>query len=476
MLFAGGAQARTAPMLEFSPMFTFVLLRVLAVLLLVAANAFFVAAEFALVSIRDTRIEQLVEARRIGARTVRKLHGKLGEMLNGVQLGITMASLALGWLGENALARVLEHPLARVAHASLYAHAAAVALAFGLITYFHVILGEVVPKSISLQQSERVALAVAAPLDVFMTVFGPFLKFMAGSSRFVLRLFGSHEVRAAGVHSPEELKLIVTASRRFGLIPPLQEEMIHRALELEMVTVREIMVPRVDIFSLSAEMPLEEALKRVVEEQHSRVPVYDPQRGPEAIIGVLYAKDMMRAMIPSRAEATGDAARAPAGDERLRRSHLRVRHIMRDVLVVPETKPLPDLLEEFKRRKRHLAVVVDEFGSTAGVVTAEDVLEQLVGEIEDEYDIPSQALLAGPNIMVLEGSTSIRDLETQYQLRLPRDEGFETLAGFVMTTLQRIPAASDSFEFEGRRYTVERMDGHRVEAVRIEQLETVREK
>jgi CBS domain containing-hemolysin-like protein len=457
-------------------MFTFVLLRVVAVLLLVAANAFFVAAEFALVSIRDTRLEQLVEARRIGARRVRKLHGRLDEVLSGVQLGVTMASLGLGWLGENSLARILEHPLAQLAHASLYAHVAAVTLAFALITYFHVILGEVVPKTISLQQAERVALAVAGPLDVFMTVFGPFLKFLAGSSRFVLRLFGSREVRAAGVHSPEELKLIVTASRRFGLIPPLQEEMIHRALELETVTVREIMVPRVDIFSLPAEMPLEEAFKRVVDEQHSRVPVFDPQRGPEAIIGVLYAKDMMRAMISGLAEAPGDAGTRPhAADERLRRPHpLRVRHIMRDVLVVPETKPLPDLLEEFKQRKRHLAVVVDEFGSTAGVVTVEDVLEQLVGEIEDEYDVAPQALLAAPNIMVLEGSTSIRDLETQYQVRLPRDEGFETLGGFVMTTLQRIPAAGDSFEFEGRRYTVERMEGHRVEAVRIEQLETVR--
>ena len=446
-------------------MFSFVLLRVLAVLLLVAANAFFVAAEFALVSIRDTRLEQLVEARRIGARTVRKLHGKLDEVLNGVQLGVTMASLGLGWLGENALARVLEHPLAQVPYGAVYAHGAAVVLAFALITYFHVILGEVVPKSVSLQQAERVALAVAGPLDVFMTVFSPFLKFMARSSRFVLRLFGSRELRAGRVHSPEELKLIVTASRRFGLIPPLQEEMIHRALELETVTVREIMVPRVDIFSLPADMPLDEAFKRVVEEQHSRVPVYDAARGPEAIIGVLYAKDMMRWMISSRGEAHEAAPRRPHPP--------RVRQIMRDVLVVPETKALPDLLEEFKRRKRHMAVVVDEFGSTAGVVTAEDVLEQLVGEIEDEHDVAPEAQLAGANILVLEGSVSIRDLETQYQLRLPRDEGFETLGGFVMTTLQRIPANGDTFEFEGRRYTVERMDGRRVEAVRIEQLEPV---
>ena len=446
-------------------MFTFVLLRVLAVLLLVAANAFFVAAEFSLVSIRDTRIEQLIESKRIGARTIRKLHRKLDEVLNGVQLGVTMASLALGWIGQSALARVLEQPFRRLPHGSVYAHGVAIAAAFGLITYFHVILGEVVPKSVSLQQAERVALTVAKPLDVFMTIFSPLLKFMAGSSRLVLRIFGTRELRAGGVHSAEELKMIVTASRRFGLIPLEQEEMIHRALELETVTVREVMVPRIDIFSLPADMPLEEAMKRVVEEQHSRVPVYDPQRGTEAIIGILYSKDLMRWMQSRLMQDNSEPAR--------RRTGWRVRHVMRDVLVVPETKILPDLLLEFKLRKRHLAVVVDEFGSTAGVVTVEDVIEQLVGEIEDEYDIAPRVLAAGPNAMVLEGSTNVRDLESQYQLRLPRDEGYETLAGFVMNTLQRIPREGDAFVFTGRRYTVERMDGNRVEAVRIEQLDPV---
>lgn len=448
-------------------MFAFVLLRVLAVLLLVAANAFFVAAEFSLVSIRDTRIEQLIESGRIAARTIRKLHRKLDEVLNGVQLGVTMASLALGWLGESALARVLEQPLGELPHAAIYAHALAIAAAFALITYFHVILGEVVPKSVSLQQAERVALAVAKPLDIFMAIFSPLLKFMAGSSRLVLRIFGTRELRAGGVHSAEELKMIVTASRRFGLIPIEQEEMIHRALDLESVTVREVMVPRIDIFSLPADMPLDEAMKRVVEEQHSRVPVYDPQRGSEAIIGVLYSKDLMRWMQSRLMRDDGERPRQRAG--------WRARHVMREVLVVPETKTLPDLLLEFKARKRHLAVVVDEFGSTAGIVTVEDVIEQLVGEIEDEYDIAPQALVAGPNGLVLEGSTNIRDLESQYQLRLPRDEGFETLAGFVMTTLQRIPKEGDSFEFAGRRYTVDRMDGNCVEAVRIEQLDSVKD-
>jgi len=441
-------------------MFTFVLLRLIGVVLLVAANAFFVAAEYAIVSVRDTRLEQMIEARRSGARTVQKLQNKLDEVLNGIQLGVTMASLALGWVGEESMAHVLEVPLARLPHGTFYAHALSVTVAFTLITYLHVILGEVVPKTVSLRQAERVAVAVATPLDIFVTVFSPFTKFMARSSRFVLKMFGSHPLREGGVHSPEELKLIATASRRFGVIPPLQEEMIHRALDLETVTVREVMVPRPDIFSLPGDMKLEEAMRRVVEEQHSRVPVYDPARGPEAIIGVLYAKDLMRWM-------QYRTPKARMMDSSSKQPDLMVRHVMREVLVVPETKALPDLLVDFKQHKKHLAVVVDEFGSTVGVVSVEDVLEQLVGEIEAEHDVAPQTLIAAGS-MTLDGATNVRDLETQFHIELPRDAGYETLAGFVMTRLQRIPKVGDTFEFEGRKYSVKQMEGRRVELVKIE--------
>jgi CBS domain containing-hemolysin-like protein len=208
-------------------------------------------------------------------------------------------------------------------------------------------------------------------------------------------------------------------------------------------------------------MNLEEALTRVVEEQHSRVPVYDPQRGPEHIVGLLYSKDLTRWMRLRLMLASDPIASA-------RIARMQVRTIMRDVLVVPEAKVLTDLLAEFKQRKRHLAVVVDEFGSTAGVVTVEDVLEQIVGEIEDEFDITPQPLAPGATMMVLDGAVPIRDLETQYQLRLPRDEGFETLAGFVLSKLQRVPRGGECFEHEGRRYTVEEMDGHRIARVKIE--------
>lgn len=445
-------------------MVMYVLLRLVGVILLVAANAFFVAAEYALVSLRGTRIQQLISARRIGARTVLKLHQRLDEVLNGVQLGVTMASLGLGWVGEGAMATVLEKALVRLPHSAFWSHAVSITVAFGAISYMHVILGEVVPKSLALHKAERIALAVSAPLDVFMTLFGPFLRFMAASTRVVLRWFGVHDIREGGVHSPEELKLIVTASGRTGVIPPVQEEMIIHALDIESITVREIMVPRPDIFSLPGDMTLPEAAQRVVDEQHSRVPVYDPVSGPEHIIGVLYSKDLMR-WLQRQFSETGQLIR--------NQNSVRVRHVMREVLVVPETKTLPDVLVEFKRRKRHLAVVVDEFGSTAGLVTVEDVLEQLVGEIEDEFDTAPEVLKPTTSAMVLDGATNVRDLETQYQLRLPRDEGFETLAGFILKRLQKIPRPGDHFDFENRRYTVLDMQERRIGNVKVEQLKTV---
>ena len=442
-------------------MVTFVVLRIVAVVLLIAANAFFVAAEFALISVRETRLPQMIAAHRIGARTVQKLHQKLDHVLNAVQFGVTVCSLALGWIGEASIAHMLEPLFRPLPYAHFYAHAVAIVFAFILMTYLVVILGEVVPKSIALQRTERVALAVAGPMDFFMTVAAPFLAFMTASTHVVLKAFGMRPVREAGVHSPEELKLIVSANRRLGVLAPTQEELIHRALDLENISVREIMVPRPDIYSLPGSLTLEDALQRVVDEQHSRVPVYDPLRGPEHIIGVLYAKDLMRWL---RYRVTLTAAGRPVS----RPSGLEIRHIMREVLVVPETKPLPDVLLEFKARKRHLAIVVDEFGSTAGLITVEDVLEQLVGEIEDEFDIAGPSHTPGAPFMTLDASVNIRELESQYQISLPRDEGFETLAGFVLTQLQKIPAVGDSFDYDGRRYTVASMDGLRVESVRIE--------
>src|ERR1700680_1245066 len=444
-------------------MIAFVLLRVFLILLLVAANAFFAAAEFSLVSVRDTRIQQLISAGRIGARIVQRLHQHLDEVVNGVQLGITMVSLTLGWIGEPMVARLVEGMgfVHRVPHAAVYAHTIAIVIAFSLITYMHVILGELVPKTLALQRAEHVALAVAAPMEAFLTLTRPILFFMRRSGGLVLRLFGAQAARGGAVHSPDELKLIVTASRQFGQIPEFQEEMIHNAIELDSITVREVMVARPDIFSLPADLNLDEALTRVIEGQHSRIPIYDPQRGPEHIVGVLYYKDLMR-WVRLRLTNVG----LPVAQ---RIARMTIGQIVHDVLVVPETKVLAELLAEFKQRRRHLAVVVDAFGSTAGVVTVEDILEQLVGNIEDEFDVaPPEPALEDESVMLLEGSVNIRDLEAQYGLTLPRDAGFETLGGFILAHLQRIPSLGDTFQYEGHRYTVAEMEGHRIARVKIE--------
>src|SRR5580704_13213210 len=426
-------------------MIAFVLLRVLLILLLVAANAFFAAAEFALVSVRDTRIQQLIDSGRSGARIVQRLHQRLDEVVNGVQLGITMVSLTLGWIGEPMVARLVESLrfVQDVPHAAVYAHGIAIAIAFSLITYLHVLLGELVPKTLALQRSEQIALAVAAPMEAFLTLTRPLLFFMRRSGGLVLRMFGARDARRGGaVHSPGELKLIVTASRQFGQIPESQEEMIHHAIELDSITVREVMVARPDIFSLPSDLTLDEALNRVVEGQHSRIPVYDPQRGPEHIVGVLYYKELVR-WVRLRLVNLGQPLAS-------RIARTQIGHIMHDVLVVPETKVLAELLAEFKERRRHLAVV------------------------EDEFDVsPQEPTLEDESVLVLEGAVSVRDLEAQHGLLLPRDAGFETLAGFVLARLQRIPYLGESFEYEAHRYTVEEMEGHRIAKVKIEKLENV---
>ncbi|PYX81946.1 MAG: HlyC/CorC family transporter [Acidobacteria bacterium] len=437
------------------------LLRVFIILLLIAANAFFVAAEFALVSVRDTRIQQLIDARRIGARTVQKLHQNFDDVLLTVQVGVSVASLALGWLGEPTVARLIEPMVVRMPHAVVYANIAATVVAFALITYFQVILGEIVPKSLALTRGEHVALAVAAPMDFLITLSRPILYLMNRGSRIVLRAFGSRLVREGGVHSPEELKLVVTGSRRVGMLPELQEDIIHHALDLGNVTVREVMVPRPDIFSLPADLSLDEAASRVLHEHHARVPVYDPQQGREHIVGILYARDLFRSLHLRTLRGSRDGE-----------PELKVRQLMRDVLVVPETKVLTDLLDEFRQRKRHMAIVVDEFGSTAGLVTVQDVLGQLVGQVEEEFEVAKSLPLPAAGSMTLDAADNIRDLESLYEIKLPRDEGFETLGGFVVSRLQRIPQSGDWFEYAGKKFTVTRMEGHRVGQVKVETLQS----
>jgi putative hemolysin len=427
---------------------------------LILVNGFFVAAELALISLRSTRVEQLLAQSRPGARAAAQLRNHMAGTLSAVQFGVTVCSLALGWIGEPVVAPLFERPLDALPHGVLFARGLAAVLAFALITYLEVILGELVPKSLALRRPEQLALGVAPPMLAFIRLTRPFVVFMNASATLVLRLFRSVPVSQEPVHSPDELKLIATATRRQGLLPPYQESLIHRAVELNTVVAREIMTPRQRIFSLPSNMPVEEASARIVDEQHSRIPIYDAARGPEHIIGVVYSKDVSRLM-------HFGLMRAMSGQRPSR--GLQLGEIMRDILVVPETKPVLDLLHEFQERRRHLAIVVDEHGSTVGLVTVEDALEQLVGEMEDEFDVGMRRAARMPaEAFYLDGGVNLRDLETQMHWNLPRDGGVETLAGFLLTQLGHIPEVGESVDFEGRRYTVAEMSGFRISRVRIE--------
>ncbi len=447
-------------------MLEWMLFRGILVAFFILANSFFVAAEFALVSLRETRVEQLIAHGRPGARTALKLKQNIDEFLPAVQFGVTLAALALGWIGEPAVTEILLRLADRIfpvipPHFILYAHGLAVLLSFSLITYFEVLLGELVPKSLALQRAERIALAVAGPMDVFIRITQPAVRLMNGSATLVLRLFRAPLRGESESHSPEELKLIATSSRRTGLLSISQEEMIHRAIELNRVTVREIMTPRGKIFSLPADLPLEAASARIIDEQHSRVPVFEPSGGPDQIVGLVYSKDVARLM-----HFGGVGQRFGAQN-----SLLILRQIMREAMFVPETKLAVDLLQDFQTRRRHLAIVVDEFGTTVGIVSSEDALEQIVGELDDEFDTAAPS--ASPNTtgpIVLDGSTTLRDLGTQLGWAFPREPGVETIAGFLLSHLGHIPQPGESLNHHGRRFTVAGMTEHRISQVRVETI------
>jgi CBS domain containing-hemolysin-like protein len=441
------------------------LFRLMAIAGLILGNGFFVAAEFALVSMRRTRLEQLIAQGVPGARAVERLQQHLDDFLPAVQFGVTLCSLALGWVGEPTIASALSILMDGLPHQRLYAHLVAAPVAFMIITYCHVLLGELVPKSLALRKGDQLAIAVAGPMLAFIQMTRPAVRLMNHSAAAVLRLFRAPLSNEGGtVHSPDELKLIATAARRGGLLPEFQESLIHRAVEIADVPTREIMTPRQRIISIPSTMPIDEASGRFVDELHSRIPVYDPERGPEYIVGVVYSKDIARLMHFNASARVQGASAAPF-------AALRVRQVMREVLVVPETKPVLDLLQEFQIRRRHLAIVVDEYGSTVGLVTVEDAIEQLVGELEDEFDAQTSPLL--PELaegLVLEGSVNLRDLETQMHWNLPREGGVETLAGFLLAQLGHIPHGGESVDYEGRRLTITEMSGRRIAKVRVEKV------
>ena len=428
--------------------------------LLLGVNAFFAASEVALVSVRLSRLRELAKEGGVGPQAALSLRANPGRLLSVVQVGVTLASLGLGWAGEATIygfiVGLFQPWLAPSGEKIL--HAASFVVGFLLITFCHVVVGEVVPKNLGIQNADRLAVLVAPPLLVFYRIVGPFVFVIERSAAVLSRWLGLRGQPRGGGHSAEELKLIVSAARGEGGLPRFQEDVIHRVLDLEDLSVREIMVPRNNIVSVSIDSTPDEILRTIREHQYSRMPVYEG--GPEHIVGILHYRDLVRFWEEPR---PSDSVRPGALRSRLR-------SLIRKPPVVPETKPVSQMVEEFRRTRVHMALVVDEFGTIAGIVTLEDILEQIFGEIEDEHDLARHLPPAEAQVLEVDGTTSIRDLETQYGIELPTDADFETLAGFLLLRLGYIPRPGDRVEEEDRRYTVLAMEHNRIARVLIEKI------
>lgn len=436
-------------------------LRFAVLILILAANGFFAAAEVSLVSVRQSRLRQLAEQGQAGAQSALNLLANPGRLLSVTQVGVTLASLGLGWAGEGTLYDLFRSATdaVHVSASPTLLHGIAFALAFLIISYAHVIIGEVVPKNVAIQKADRVAVLAAPALLVFYRAVQPFVVVIERTSALILRVLGAEHGHIRGGHTPEELKYIIQSSRGEGMLDQFEQDAIQRLIELSDYSAREIMTPRHSIVSLPVDADLETVLAVMTEHKFARVPIYEER--PEQIIGIVHYKDLMRVWDERRF----------AHDRRRTARPFRLRRFVRKPLVVPETKPLNQLIDEFRKSHTHMALVVDEFGTVTGLVTLEDVLQQIFGDIGDEHDEVRPAPSHQERVLQLDGGTTIRDLETRYNLVLPGEAGFETLAGFLLFQLGHIPKVKDSVDYGGRRFTITHMDRNRIGTVLVEKLE-----
>ncbi len=435
--------------------------RIFFMFVIIAANAFLAAAEIALVSVRPSRLKQLAGEGHVGAHAAQFLLANPERLLSVTQVGLTLTSLGLGWLGEETLHGMLMGLFGPVLTPATVAvvSVVCVALAFMLMTYMHVVLGEVVPKNVAMDKADRVAMMVAPALLVFYKVVEPFVWVLEKSASVVSKLLGVHG-HQHGAHSPEELKFVVSASHAAGHLTAFEEEAMRRIIELQEYSVREVMVPRGQMVTVEAEADIDEVLQLMSESRYSRLPVC--VAGEENPAGFVHVKDVLDFWAQRRQSNLRRRAVEPFG----------LKRILRKAPIVPESRELHMLLDDLREQQAHLAFVVDEFGTVTGMVSIEDVFEQIFGEIEDEFDLRAQPVHEeAPAVFEVEGTMPLRDLETQYGIELPGGEEYETVAGYVLYRLGRIPKAGEWVEHEGRRVTVLEMEFNRIARVRVERVE-----
>ena len=415
-------------------------LELVGVAALILLNAFFVAAEYALVTARRTRIQELAEEGNRRARAVQRIVARPPRFIAAMQLGVTLASLGIGALGEQALTHAFDPVMATLL---------AVVLAFLIITFLHVVVGELVPKGAALRYSESVALGVSAPVRGFFWLAHPLIWILQRSSELILRALG---LEAPGDErealSEAELRMLLGRATEHGEIEQEEQEMLYKVFDFADKEVADVMVPRPEVVALSIDLPPEECLAAVIESPYTRYPVY--RETLDDIVGVLHVRNLFSAL-NDRGFGNVD-----------------IESLLRPAYIVPETKDLAALLADFRRENFHIAVVVDEYGTMAGIVTLEDLLEEIVGEIEDEFDLPDESVEQVDETTVRIGGTfPIDDFNDQFGTGLPIED-FHTVAGFVFGLIGRAPEAGDEVEYDGTRFNVLEVEGSRIEKLQVE--------
>jgi CBS domain containing-hemolysin-like protein len=426
--------------------------KLLAVLLLVAANGFFVAAEFALVGVRRSRIEALNAAGHRGAKRVLNLLDNLNAYLSASQLGITLASLGLGWIGEPVIARMLERQFSGISDP--LRHGLAFGIAFSIITSLHIVLGEQAPKLLGLERAEKIALAVSLPLQAFYWLFHWPIRALDWASARTVRLLGFNaSAQHASSYTETELRQLIDRSRESGHLRAEERRLIHRVFEFSDTLVREAMIPRTEMAAIRSDCSLEQITKAFEQFRYSRLPVY--RESPDDVVGLIHSKDVMSYLLEPES--------------------FRIEDILQPPIYVVDTARLEDVLRQMQKAKAHFGFVVDEHGGLEGIITLEDLLEEIVGDISDEHDeeVNEQITPTGDRRFVLAGGLAVRDLNRRLGLALPESEAYTTIGGFLMTEAGHVLKPGEVVRYNGLLFQVERVERRRVMRVRLELADDV---
>jgi len=428
---------------------------------LLFSNGFFVASEFAMVKVRKTRIEQLVNEGNYNAQIAMEALKDLDKFIAAVQLGVTISSIGLGWVGEGTLARIIEPLFVFLPGVSqtIATHTLSASVAFALITFFHVVLGELIPKSIALEYTEKTALWVARPMQVLTFIFNPFIWLLNGFGNLVLKMLNiPHSHKGSLVHSTEELDMLVNASYDGGVLNETEKDMLHNVFKFSDLTAKQVMIPRTDMVCIPIDMPMEELYKLAAENQYTRYPVYEEDI--DHITGLVHVKDLYSLSIKDET--------CP------------VEKIQRDILLVPETMTMDNLVLEFKKRKGQMAIVIDEFGGTSGLITLEDVLEEIFGEVQDEFDEEEESDIKeiAPNTYIANSIMRLDEFAEFFNIDENKidDEDIDTIGGLVLKILGRLAEVNDTVKFHDFTFIVKELDGARITKLEILKEEPSEEK